>query len=79
MSMLTVVAIASLGLAIISFFIFGLQVYLRRQQVRQTHTEMPVAYSAAKLVVENTARSFGFELQGPCPTFASWCASKRDP
>jgi hypothetical protein len=26
--------------------------------------EMPVAYSAGKLVVENTARSFVFELQG---------------
>jgi hypothetical protein len=35
--------------------------------------------SAGKLVEENTARSFGFELQGSCPTFASWCASKRDP
>ena len=40
---------------------------------------MPVAYSAGKLVVENTARSFGSELQGLVPTFASWCASKRDP
>jgi hypothetical protein len=40
---------------------------------------MSVAYSAGSLVVESTARSFGFELQGSCPTFASWCASKRDP
>jgi hypothetical protein len=30
-------------------------------------------------VVENTARSFGSELQGPCPTFASWRVRKCDP
>jgi len=33
MSMLTVVAIASLSLAVISFLIFGYQMYLRRTQV----------------------------------------------
>ena len=33
MSMLSVVAIASLILAVVSFLIFGYQVYLRRQQV----------------------------------------------
>jgi hypothetical protein len=43
-----------------------------------TTPTMPVAYSAGKLVVANTAPSFGSELQSLGPTFASWCASKCD-
>jgi hypothetical protein len=50
MSMLTVVAIASLVLAVISFFIFGLQVYLRRQQITKQMQIAEDSLNLAKLI-----------------------------
>ena len=50
MSMLTVVAIASLSLAVISFLIFGYQVYLRRKQVRQQFKIVEDSLDLAKLI-----------------------------
>jgi hypothetical protein len=52
--MLTVVAIASLALAVISFLIFGYQVYLRRTQV--TH-QMKIAEDSLDLAKLGRSRS----------------------
>jgi hypothetical protein len=61
MSMLTVVAIASLSLAVISFLIFGYQVYLRRTQVTHQMSVAQDSLDLAKLVeaFAKLERSFG--------------------
>ena len=50
MSMLSVVDIASLILAVISFLIFGYQVYLRRQQVTKQMKIAEDSLDLAKLI-----------------------------
>ena len=50
MSMLSVVAIASLILAVVSFLIFGYQVYLRRQQVTKQMKIAEDSLDLAKLI-----------------------------
>jgi hypothetical protein len=59
--MLTVVAIASLSLAVISFLIFGYQVYLRRTQVTHQMSVAQDSLDLAKLVeaFAKLERSFG--------------------
>jgi hypothetical protein len=63
--MLTVVAIASLALAVISFLIFGYQMYLRRTQV--TH-QMKIAEDSldlAKLIEAFAKLADSLEKMGP--------------
>jgi hypothetical protein len=65
MSMLTAVAIASLALSMISFLLFGYQVYLRRTQV--TH-QMQIAEDSldlAKLVEAFAKLADSLEKMGP--------------
>jgi hypothetical protein len=65
MSMLTAVAIASLTLSVISFLLFGYQVYLRRTQV--TH-QMQIAEDSldlAKLVEAFAKLADSLEKMGP--------------
>jgi hypothetical protein len=65
MSMLTVVAIASLALAVISFLIFGYQVYLRRTQVTHQLKTAENSLDLAKLVEAFAKLADSLEKMGP--------------
>jgi hypothetical protein len=65
MSMLTVVAIASLSLAVISFLIFGYQVYLRRTQVTHQMSVAQDSLDLAKLVEAFAKLADSLEKMGP--------------
>ena len=65
MSMLTVVAIASLALAVISFLIFAYQVYLRRTQVKREFKAVEDSLDLAKLIEAFAKLADSLEKMGP--------------
>jgi ammonia channel protein AmtB len=65
MSMLTVVAITSLALAVISFLIFGYQLYLRRTQVTHQLKTAEDSLDLAKLVEAFAKLADSMEKMGP--------------
>ncbi len=65
MSMLTVIAIACLAISVISFFIFGLQVYLRREQVTKQMKIAEGSLDLAKLIEAFAKLADSLEKMGP--------------